>query len=121
MGNEWLAIIELGRAEPIHTFPGWKAIGRHVKKGAKAIELIMPVFGSRLLDQRDQRYGWSGRGSGNESEVEEIDRAMPTRGAPVKFFETARTPPAALALLSQLARRGPVQIVKDDDCPWSRG
>jgi hypothetical protein len=44
MGNQWLAIMQFGRAEPIHTFPGWKAIDRHVKKGARAIELIMPVF-----------------------------------------------------------------------------
>jgi N-terminal domain of anti-restriction factor ArdC len=44
MGNQWLAMMQLGKAEPISTFPGWKALGRHVKKGSKAIELIMPVF-----------------------------------------------------------------------------
>lgn len=32
--------IELG---PIHTFMGWKELGRHVKKGEKAITLCMPV------------------------------------------------------------------------------
>jgi hypothetical protein len=44
MGNQWLAMMQLPQPEPIHTFPGWKALDRHVKKGAKAIELIMPVF-----------------------------------------------------------------------------
>ena len=28
---------------PIHTFMGWKELGRHVKKGEKAITLCMPV------------------------------------------------------------------------------
>jgi hypothetical protein len=37
-------LTQLGKAEPINTFPGWKNVGRHVKKGAKAIQLIMPVF-----------------------------------------------------------------------------
>ncbi len=44
LGNQWLAMAQLGRAEPINTFPGWKDLGRHVKKGEKAIELLMPVF-----------------------------------------------------------------------------
>jgi hypothetical protein len=44
MGNQWLAMMQLPQPEPIHTFPGWKALDRNVKRGAKAIELIMPVF-----------------------------------------------------------------------------
>ena len=28
---------------PINTFPGWRALGRHVSKGAKAISLCMPM------------------------------------------------------------------------------
>jgi hypothetical protein len=44
LGNQWYAMIQLGRAEPISTFPGWKSLGRHVKKGERAIELLMPVF-----------------------------------------------------------------------------
>jgi antirestriction protein ArdC len=46
-GNQLLAYfeclirgIELG---PIHTFRGWHELGRHVKKGEKAITLCMPV------------------------------------------------------------------------------
>lgn len=47
VGNQLLALwqcalrgIEVG---PLHTFQGWKQIGRHVKKGEKAITLCMPV------------------------------------------------------------------------------
>jgi N-terminal domain of anti-restriction factor ArdC len=43
LGNQSLALKQIGRPEPISTFPGWKALGRHVKKGEKAIELIMPL------------------------------------------------------------------------------
>ena len=46
-GNQLLALwqctlrgLEPG---PIHTFQGWKSLGRHVKKGEKAITLCMPV------------------------------------------------------------------------------
>ena len=28
IGNQWLAIMQLGQPEPIATFPGWKAVGR---------------------------------------------------------------------------------------------
>ena len=44
MGNQMLAMMQLGRAEPISTYQGWKALGRQVKKGEKAIALLMPVF-----------------------------------------------------------------------------
>jgi hypothetical protein len=43
IGNQWLAIMQLGRPEPIATLPAWKAVGRTVTRGQKAIELIMPV------------------------------------------------------------------------------
>ena len=36
-------MIQLGKAEPINTFPGWNAIGRHVIKGQSAITLLIPV------------------------------------------------------------------------------
>jgi len=55
VGNQLLAWaqcnqrgIELG---PIHTFVGWKDLGRHVKKGEKAITLCMPVTLNRQRDQ----------------------------------------------------------------------
>jgi antirestriction protein ArdC len=43
IGNQMLAMWQLGKAEPISTFPSWKRIGRNVKKGEKAITLLMPI------------------------------------------------------------------------------
>lgn len=47
VGNQLLALWQcLARKldpGPIHTFPGWLQLGRHVKKGEKAITLCMPV------------------------------------------------------------------------------
>jgi hypothetical protein len=53
LGNQWLAMIQLGRCEPINTFPGWKALGRYVKKNEKAIELLMPVT---VKDKADEEH-----------------------------------------------------------------
>ena len=41
--NRWLALIQLGSAQPINTYKGWQKLGRQVKKGEKAITLRMPV------------------------------------------------------------------------------
>jgi hypothetical protein len=56
VGNQLLAWfqclerkIELG---PIHTFRGWLDLGRHVKRGEKAITLCMPVTVKRKRDVR---------------------------------------------------------------------
>jgi antirestriction protein ArdC len=56
VGNQILAFfqclerkIELG---PIHTFRGWLDLGRHVRKGEKAITLCMPVTVKRKLPKR---------------------------------------------------------------------
>ncbi len=47
VGNQLLAHFECLRRRielgPIHTFRGWLNLGRHVKKGEKAITLCMPV------------------------------------------------------------------------------
>ena len=47
IGNQMMAYSQLvGRGEqlsPIATYAKWKALGRQVKKGAKAIQLCMPV------------------------------------------------------------------------------
>jgi hypothetical protein len=40
--NQILAMVQVG-AQPINTYKGWQALERQVKKGAKAIELCMPV------------------------------------------------------------------------------
>ena len=56
VGNQILALfqchergIELG---PIHTFGGWLNLGRHVRKGEKAITLCMPVTVKRKLSKK---------------------------------------------------------------------
>ena len=43
VGNQFLTMMQLPQAEPINTYNGWQKLGRHVKKGEKAISLIMPV------------------------------------------------------------------------------
>ncbi len=47
LGNQLLALFECHargiEPGPIKTFPAWKNLGRHVKKGEKAITLCMPV------------------------------------------------------------------------------
>ena len=43
MGNQWLAMMQLAQPEPINTYKGWQGLGRQVKKGEKAIALLMPV------------------------------------------------------------------------------
>ena len=42
IGNQFLAMMQLPEAEPINTYNGWKQLGRQVKKGSKAIALLMP-------------------------------------------------------------------------------
>src|ERR1041384_8507094 len=46
-GNQLLAAFQCGLrgipTGPINTFPGWKNLGRSVKKGEKAITLCMPI------------------------------------------------------------------------------
>jgi antirestriction protein ArdC len=55
VGNQflaWFQCIQRGIAlGPIHTFLGWKDVGRRVKKGEKAITLCMPV----QVKRRDRR------------------------------------------------------------------
>ena len=43
INNQWLAMSQMLQPEPINTYKGWQTLGRQVKKGAKAIELMMPV------------------------------------------------------------------------------
>jgi antirestriction protein ArdC len=51
VGNQFLALFECVRrgipVGPIHTFRGWRELGRYVKKGEKAITLCMPVLVKR--------------------------------------------------------------------------
>ncbi|MCU1329449.1 MAG: hypothetical protein JWN34_4819 [Bryobacterales bacterium] len=55
-GNQLLAMFECMRRKitpgPIHTFQGWKKLGRHVKKGEKAMTLCMPVTVKRKANAK---------------------------------------------------------------------
>ena len=47
LGNQLLALFQCLvrgiQAGPLATFPRWKELGRHVKKGEKALTLCMPL------------------------------------------------------------------------------
>ena len=53
VGNQILAMIQCVQRGlepgPIHTFKGWLDLGRHVKKGEKAITLCMPLVVKRKI------------------------------------------------------------------------
>lgn len=57
LGNQWLAACQLAARgiplAPIASFNRWKELGRHVVKGAKAIELCMPVTRKRTEEKAD--------------------------------------------------------------------
>src|SRR5919108_5779545 len=55
LGNQILAVIQANQRGialgPIASFNRWKELGRHVKKGEKAITLCMPVTYKRTLKE----------------------------------------------------------------------
>jgi len=61
VGNQLLAIFECFQRKlqsgPIHTFVGWLELGRHVKKGEKAITLCMPITINRRRRQQSPATG----------------------------------------------------------------
>jgi N-terminal domain of anti-restriction factor ArdC len=56
LGNQILAFIQANRRGialgPIASFDRWKELGRHVKRGEKAIELCMPVTSKRTITEQ---------------------------------------------------------------------
>src|SRR5437667_1094813 len=66
LGNQILALIQANQRGiplgPIASFNRWKDLGRHVKRGEKAIELCMPVTCKRTVNEE--------REDGNEAETE---------------------------------------------------
>src|SRR5215471_2893138 len=56
LGNQILALIQANQRGiplgPIASFNRWKELGRHVKRGEKAIELCMPVLCKRTLKEQ---------------------------------------------------------------------
>jgi antirestriction protein ArdC len=68
VGNQILALFQCWQRGlqpgPISTYPGWKALGRYVKRGEQAITLCMPVTSKRRIT--------STREDGQEEEREEV-------------------------------------------------
>src|SRR5689334_1115921 len=66
LGNQILALFQANRRGialgPIASFNRWKELGRHVKRGEKAIELCMPVISKRTVKEQGT--------DGNETETE---------------------------------------------------
>ena len=66
LGNQILALIQADNRGiplgPIASFNRWKELGRHVKRGEKAIELCMPVTCKRTVKEEGP--------NGNEAETE---------------------------------------------------
>jgi len=66
LGNQILALMQANRRGialgPTASFNRWKELGRHVKRGEKAIELCMPVTCKRTITEQGQ--------DGNETETE---------------------------------------------------
>jgi antirestriction protein ArdC len=66
LGNQILALFQAHRRGiplgPIASFNRWKELGRHVKRGEKAIELCMPVTCKRTVTEQDT--------NGNDTENE---------------------------------------------------
>src|SRR5436853_6119051 len=66
LGNQILALIQANRRGitlgPIASFNRWKELGRHVKRGEKAIELCMPITMKRTVTEE--------RGDGTDAETE---------------------------------------------------
>ena len=58
LGNQLLAMMQCASRNiepgPIACFNRWKELGRHVRKGEKAIELCMPITGKRTTEHTDE-------------------------------------------------------------------
>src|SRR5438093_9344512 len=67
LGNQILALIQANQRGiplgPIASFNRWRELGRHVKRGEKAIELCMPVTCKRTVKEERED------GTGAEMEV----------------------------------------------------
>ena len=64
LGNQLLALFQCHEREiqpgPMATFPRWKELGRHVRKGVKAITLCMPITVKRKAETVDPDTGETG-------------------------------------------------------------
>ncbi len=102
--NQILAMAQIG-AQPINTFRGWQDLGRSVKEGEKAIQLVMPVTcKSDEIDENGEpktftrfmiRNNWFGlnQTQGFDFEPEPVpgfdkDRVLSNLNVPLMQFES---------------------------------
>jgi antirestriction protein ArdC len=61
LGNQLLALVQCQmrglQPGPINTFPKWQALGRHVKRGERAVTLCMPITRKRRDDTDGESSG----------------------------------------------------------------
>jgi antirestriction protein ArdC len=64
LGNQLLALVQCQmrglQPGPINTFPKWKDLGRHVKRGERALTLCMPITCKRSNDTDDDESNREG-------------------------------------------------------------
>ena len=77
LGNQVLALMQCRGREiesgPLASFNRWKELGRHVKKGEKALTLCMPVqIKCREWDQKRQEAGLTAGEGSSETGVRTI-------------------------------------------------
>jgi antirestriction protein ArdC len=60
IGNQILALVQCQlrglQAGPINTFPKWQELGRHVKRGERALILCMPITSKRKTDDAQPEH-----------------------------------------------------------------
>jgi len=64
LGNQLLALVQCQmrglQPGPINTFPKWRDLGRHVKRGERALTLCMPITCKRRNDTDDDESNSEG-------------------------------------------------------------
>jgi len=64
LGNQLLALVQCQmrglQPGPINTFPKWRELGRHVKRGERALMLCMPITCKRRDETTDQETNGEG-------------------------------------------------------------
>ena len=64
LGNHLLALVQCQmrglQPGPINTFPKWRELGRHVKRGERALMLCMPITCKRRDERTDEEANGEG-------------------------------------------------------------
>src|SRR6185503_19717940 len=64
LGNQLLALVQCQtrglQPGPINTFPKWRELGRHIKRGERALMLCMPITCKRRNETTDEEADGDG-------------------------------------------------------------